>query len=189
MFFRLKRMQHQLLTLTFCLLPFQTLAYQTSGTALVPANSKLDIGLIDGGSSFLVEGQFPFSSLGHVSLTAGSRLEGDWVIATGLGFTTPFTEFIDISGDAQIYSVKFEKEQEEEFGKFAVGLSLEATTYLSQMLDASVKLGNVSFGGEDSQAVLEFGGRLYISNHFSIGLSYLANGLYEDTFKLSISSK
>ncbi|MFD2178956.1 hypothetical protein [Veronia pacifica] len=169
-------------------LPLHAATYTSSGY-LAPADTRLDVGLIDGGSTVLVEGQFPFSSMGYVSMSAGSQLEGDWVISSGVGFISPFTQFINLEGDAQIISIKKQHEQEKEFGDVAIGLSIGATSYISSMFDATVTLGNVSYGGDESEAILEFGTRIHLSEHFSVGLTYMANGIYADSFKLSIRNK
>ncbi|WP_232312715.1 hypothetical protein [Enterovibrio coralii] len=144
--------------------------------------SNLEVGFTNNPSGLAGTGRFAFMDGAHFIVNASSQFEGDWIVSGGAGFQAPINGFVDIHGDARIYSVKFPEDDKHDFGELAYGVNVGVRAWVMPQIEATAIVGQVAFDSDDTRSVVELGGRFHSTDALSIGILYRANGLYKEQF-------
>lgn len=148
--------------------------------------TNFEIGFTSNPSSISGKSQFAFGENTHFIINAASQFGGDWVAAVGAGFHAPINEFVDIYGDAKLYSVKLKDEEKHNFGDIAYGVNVGLRTWILPQFEANLLIGQIAFNSDDTRSVVEIGGRFHNTDALSIGGTYNANGLFKGQFYFNV---
>lgn len=174
----------------------KSLAIKAIATALGLASSvamatnfnytNLEVGFTSNPSGLGATGRLAFMDGAHFIVNASSQFEGDWLASGGVGFHAPINEFIDIHGDARIYSVKFPEDDKHDWGELAYGVNVGAKAWVLPQIEANLLVGQIAFDSDDTRSVVELGGRFHSTEILSVGATYRANGLYKEQFYFDV---
>ncbi|MGF1766956.1 hypothetical protein L4D06_06170 [Enterovibrio makurazakiensis] len=148
--------------------------------------NNLEIGFTGNPSGLGATGQLAFMDGAHFVVSGSSQFEGDWIASGGAGFHAPINGFVDVHGDARIYSVKFPEDDKHDFGELAYGVNVGVRAWILPQIEANLLVGQVAFDSDDTRSVVELGGRFHSTDLLSIGLNYRANGLYKEQFYFNV---
>ncbi|CZF84298.1 hypothetical protein [Grimontia marina] len=142
--------------------------------------TNLEIGFTSNPSGLAGTGRLAFMDGAHFIVNASSQFEGDWVVSGGAGFHAPINGFVDVHGDARIYSVKFPEDDKHDWGELAYGVNVGVKAWVLPQIEANLLVGQVAFDSDDTRSVVELGGRFHSTDILSLGATYRANGLYKE---------
>ncbi|WP_336245216.1 hypothetical protein [Enterovibrio paralichthyis] len=148
--------------------------------------SNLEIGFTANPSGLAATGRYAFMDGAHFVVNAGSQFEGDWIVSGGAGFQAPINGFVDIYGDARLYSVRFPDDDKHDWGELAYGVNVGARAWILPQIEANLLVGQVAFDSDDTRSIVELGGRFHSTDALSVGVTYRANGLYKEQFYLNV---
>ncbi|STO98100.1 hypothetical protein [Grimontia hollisae] len=148
--------------------------------------TNLEVGFTGNPSGLGATGRMAFMDGAHFIANAGSQFEGDWLASGGVGFHAPVNEFIDIHGDARVYSVKFPEDDKHDWGDLAYGVNVGAKAWVLPQIEANLLVGQVAFDSDDTRSVVELGSRFHSTEILSVGATYRANGLYKEQFYFDV---
>lgn len=148
--------------------------------------TNLEVGFTANPSGLSSTGRFAFMDGAHFVVSASSQFEGDWVVSGGAGFQAPINGFIDIHGDARIYTVKFPQDDKHDWGELAYGVNVGARAWVLPQIEANLVVGQIAFDSDDTRSVVELGGRFHSTDALSVGATYRANGLYKEQFYFDV---
>ncbi|MEZ8140513.1 MULTISPECIES: hypothetical protein [Enterovibrio] len=148
--------------------------------------TNLEIGFTGNPSGLAATGRIAFMDGAHFVVNGSSQFEGDWIASGGAGFHAPINGFVDVHGDARIYSVKFPQDDKHDFGELAYGVNVGLRAWILPQIEANAVVGQVAFDSDDTRSIVEIGGRFHSTDALSIGASYRANGLYKEQFYFNV---
>ncbi|WP_245621505.1 hypothetical protein [Enterovibrio calviensis] len=161
-------------------------AFSASSMATNFNYTNLEIGFTGNPSGLGATGKLVFMDGAHFVVSGSSQFEGDWIASGGAGFHAPINGFVDVHGDARVYSVKFPEDDKHDFGELAYGVNVGVRAWILPQIEANVLVGQVAFDSDDTRSVVELGGRFHSTDMLSIGASYRANGLYKEQFYFNV---
>ncbi|MDD1779578.1 hypothetical protein LRP49_00090 [Enterovibrio sp. ZSDZ35] len=148
--------------------------------------TNLEIGFTADPSGLAGTGRLAFMDGAHFVVNASSQFEGDWIISGGAGFQAPINGFVDLHGDARIYSVKFPEDDKHDFGELAYGVNVGIRAWVMPQIEVTAVVGQVAFDSDDTKSIVELGGRFHSTDALSVGVMYRANGLYKEQFYMNV---
>lgn len=148
--------------------------------------SNVEIGFMTNPSSLAVISSTEFTQHSHFIFSASSQFKGDWIGSLGAGFQAPLSAFSDIYGDAKIYSIKIPNSDKHDLGEVAYGINLGVRTWIYPKIEANLLVGQLAFDSDDTRSVVELGARFHSTDAISIGVTFLANGIYKGQYFMNV---
>lgn len=148
--------------------------------------TNLEVGFTGNPSGLGATGRMAFMEGAHFIASGSSQFEGDWIVSGGVGFHAPVNGFVDIHGDARIYSVKFPEDDKHDWGELAYGVNVGGKAWILPQIEANLLVGQIAFDSDDTRSVVELGGRFHSTDVLSVGATYRANGLYKEQFYFDV---
>ncbi|PMN64348.1 hypothetical protein [Enterovibrio norvegicus] len=148
--------------------------------------TNLEVGFTSNPSGLAAKARLAFMDGAHFIVNGSSQFEGDWIASGGAGFHAPINGFVDVHGDAQVYSVKFPQDDKHDWGELAYGVNVGVRAWVLPQMEANILVGQVAFDSDDTRSVVEIGGRFHSTDALSLGGVYRFNGLYKEQFYLNV---
>lgn len=131
-------------------------------------------------------GRYTLFEGAHAVIGGSSQFEGDWNLHGGVGFHAPLNEFIDMYGELQAHNIKDPDDERRDTGDFATGVGIGIRAWVAPQFEANAYVGSIIFDSDNSESVVELGGRFHSTEALSLGATWRANGLEEDRMIFSV---
>ncbi|OOF25600.1 hypothetical protein BZJ19_08150 [Salinivibrio proteolyticus] len=130
--------------------------------------------------------RFAFMEGAHFVAKGDTQFEGDWYTSAGAGFHAPVNEFVDLYGEIEAAWLRRPEDDKHDTGDIATVIGGGARAWIAPPFEATMYVGSIIFDKDDSESIVELGGRFHSTEALSLGATWRANGLEENRLIFSV---